>query len=159
MKITIIAVGKVKEKFYKEAIDEFCKRILRYCKLEILEVNDEKTPDNASEAMNQQILEKEGSRIANLIKDDSYVFAMAIEGRKYNSVQFSKNIEELQIKGNSHITFIIGGSLGIQKIIKENADELVSFSDMTFPHQLMRVILLEQIYRAFKILNNEPYHK
>ena len=159
MKITIITVGKIKEKFYRDAIDEYAKRLSKYCKLEIKEVADEKTPDNASEIVNRQILTKEGERIKNLIPKDSYVICLAIEGKKYDSVGFSKMIEEAGIRGTSHIVFIIGGSLGILEEIKQSAQERISFSDMTFPHQLMRVILLEQIYRGYKIITKEPYHK
>jgi len=159
MKITIITVGKIKEKFYRDAIDEYVKRLSKYCKLEIKEVQDEKTPDNASETVNLQILAKEGERIRNLIPKDSYVIVLAIEGKKYDSVGFAKMIENAGIRGVSNITFIIGGSLGIQEEIKCFAQGSISFSDMTFPHQLMRVILLEQIYRGYRIISGEPYHK
>lgn len=159
MKITIIAVGKIKEKFYRDAIDEYSKRLSKYCKLEIKEVADEKTPDHASDTVNAQILTKEGERIRNLIPKDSYVVALAIEGKKYDSVGFADMINNAGIRGISNITFIIGGSLGIAEEIKNSAQCRVSFSDMTFPHQLMRVILLEQIYRGYKIITKEPYHK
>lgn len=159
MRITIITVGKIKEKFYRDAIGEYEKRLSKYCKLEIKEVADEKTPDQASENINQQILEKEGERIKNLIPKDSYVIPLAIEGKKYDSVGFSQMIQKNTVSGVSHITFIIGGSLGIMDEIKKASNQMISFSDMTFPHQLMRVILLEQIYRAFRIINGEPYHK
>lgn len=159
MRITIITVGKIKEKFYRDAIGEYEKRLSKYCKLEIKEAADEKTPDQASENVNQQILEKEGERIKNLIPKDSYVIPLAIEGKKYDSVGFSQMIQKNTVSGVSHITFIIGGSLGIMDEIKKASNQMISFSDMTFPHQLMRVILLEQIYRAFRIINGEPYHK
>ncbi len=159
MKITIIAVGKIKEKFYREAIEEYSKRLSKYCKLEIKEVADEKTPDHASDTVNTQILAKEGERIKNLIPKDSYVIVLAIEGKKYDSVEFADMINNAGIHGISNITFIIGGSLGIADEIKKSAQGRVSFSDMTFPHQLMRVILLEQIYRGYKIIAKEPYHK
>ena len=159
MKITIISVGKVKEKFYRDAIAEFEKRLSRYCKFQIVEVTDEKTPDQASEAANQQILYKEGERIRSLIPKDSYVISLAIEGKKYDSIGFADMIRGNTVQGVSHITFIIGGSLGILEEIKKTSDLMISFSDMTFPHQLMRVVLLEQIYRAFRIINREPYHK
>lgn len=159
MRITIITVGKIKEKFYRDAIGEYEKRLSKYCKLEIKEAADEKTPDQASENVNQQILEKEGERIKNLIPKDSYVIPLAIEGKKYDSVGFSQMIQKNTVSGVSHITFIIGGSLGIMDEIKKASNQMLSFSDMTFPHQLMRVILLEQIYRAFRIINGEPYHK
>lgn len=159
MKITIIAVGKIKEKFYRDAIEEYAKRLSKYCRLQILEAADEKTPEHASETVHKQILAKEGGRIRNLIPKDSYVIALAVEGKKYDSIRFAEMIRDAGIRGISSITFIIGGSLGIMEEIKENAQELLSFSDMTFPHQLMRVILLEQLYRGFKIIANEPYHK
>lgn len=159
MKISIICVGKIKEKFYREAIDEYSKRLSKYCKLNVIEVEDEKTTDKASDKVCEQIMQKEGDRISSHIPDDAYVIALAIEGRKYDSVAFSKKIENLGIQGSSHIVFIIGGSLGIDNRLKKRANELISFSDMTFPHQLMRVILLEQTYRAYRIINGEPYHK
>lgn len=159
MKITIIAVGKIKEKFYRDAIDEYSKRLSKYCKLEIKEVADEKTPDHASDTVNAQILAKEGERIKNLIPKDSHVVVLAIEGKKYDSVSFADMINQAGIHGISNISFIIGGSLGIADDIKKSANAGISFSDMTFPHQLMRVILLEQIYRGYKIISKEPYHK
>lgn len=159
MKITIIAVGKIKEKFFRDAVAEYEKRLSKYCRLHIIETADEKTTEQASEAVNRQILVKEGERIINLIPKDSFVIPLVIEGKKYNSLEFADMVSRITLKGNSHITFIIGGSLGIWEEIKKNADVAISFSDMTFPHQLMRVILLEQIYRAFRIINNEPYHK
>lgn len=159
MRITVIAVGKIKEKFYRDAIDEYTKRLSKYCKLEIKEVTDEKTPDHASDTVNAQILAKEGERIKNLIPKDSHVVVLAIEGKKYDSVSFADMINQAGIHGISNITFIIGGSLGIADDIKKSANAGISFSDMTFPHQLMRVILLEQIYRGYKIISKEPYHK
>lgn len=159
MQITILTVGKIKEKFYRDAIDEYSKRLSRYCKLKIVEVEDEKTPDGASDVVCNQIMAKEAEKLRKYISDDAYVVALAIEGKKYDSVGFSKKIDNLGIQGKSHIVFIIGGSLGIADELKNRADELISFSDMTFPHQLMRVILTEQIYRAYRIINNEPYHK
>lgn len=159
MKITLITVGKIKEKFYVQAIDEYSKRLSRYCKLEIIEVADEKTPDHASETLERQIKEKEGERILKALKDDSYVIALAIEGKMPDSEQLAAKIDNLGISGQSHITFIIGGSLGLSKAVLARADEKLSFSAMTFPHQLMRVILLEQIYRSYRIIHHEPYHK
>lgn len=159
MQITILTVGKIKEKYYRDAIDEYSKRLSRYCKLKITEVDDEKTPDGASEKLCEQIMGKEGERILNHIPESAYVIALAIEGKKTDSVGFSVKLSNLTVSGKSDIAFIIGGSLGISPDIKKRADELLSFSDMTFPHQLMRVILLEQVYRAFRIMNNEPYHK
>ena len=159
MRITIVCVGKVKEKYFTGAIDEYSKRLSRYCKLEIVEVPDEKTPDGASEAMNQQIKEKEGRRILDKIPEDAYVMVLAIEGKQPDSVELSQKIEKLGIRGESHIVFVIGGSLGLSSEVMKRANEAISFSRMTFPHQLMRVILLEQVYRAYRIMNNEPYHK
>lgn len=159
MRITICAVGKVKEKFFRDAIAEYVKRLGKYCRLEIVEVEDEKTPDNASDTVENAIKEKEGRRLLGHIKEESYVIALAIDGEKLDSVQLSKKIEKLGVMGTSHITFIIGGSLGLSEEVLKRADYRLSFSDMTFPHQLMRVILLEQIYRSFRIMKNEPYHK
>lgn len=159
MKISIVCVGKIKEKFYVEAIREYEKRLGRYCKLEICEVADEKTPDKASEALEEQIKEKEACRMEKYLSDDAYVIALAIEGKMLDSVELSQKIEKAGIQGISHIQFVIGGSLGIHKRILDRADYKLSFSKMTFPHQLMRVVLLEQIYRGYRIMNGEPYHK
>ncbi len=159
MKITILSVGKIKEKFYTNAIEEYVKRLSRYCKLEIVEVADEKTPDNASPADEAIILNKEGERLLHYIKDNSYVCVLAIEGKPLSSTELAAHIEKLGVNGTGHITFIIGGSLGLSSSIMSRADYKLSFSRMTFPHQLMRVILLEQIYRSYRIINNEPYHK
>lgn len=159
MKITLITVGKIKEKYLDLAIEEYKKRLGRYCKLEIVELADEKTPDSASDAQNLQIKEKEGGRILAALHEDSFVIALAIEGDMPDSVEFSRKIARLAVDGCSHITFIIGGSLGLDKRVLKRADYLLSFSRMTFPHQLMRVILLEQLYRGFRIAKNEPYHK
>lgn len=159
MKITILCVGKVKEKFYRDAIGEYQKRLSRYCKLEIVEVTDEKTPDGASETVENQIKEKEGNRILSKIREEDYVIALAIDGKMQDSVELSKNIQQLGVRGKSSIVFVIGGSLGLSKAVLKRADEKLSFSKMTFPHQLMRVILLEQVYRSYRIMNGEPYHK
>lgn len=159
MKIDIIAVGKVKEKFYRDAIDEFSKRLSKYVKLQFIEVADEKTPDGASFAVEEQIKAKEGERILKFLKEDAYVITLEIDGKKMDSVSFSKKLEELAIQGKSHIQFVIGGSLGLHQSITKRSDYALSFSDMTFPHQLMRVILLEQIYRGYRIIAGEPYHK
>lgn len=159
MKITIIAVGKVKEKYYRDAVYEYAKRLNKYCRFEVIEVDDEKTPDKAGEAMEEQIREKEAGRIMKYIKDDAYVIALEICGNKLDSVAFADKLDKLAVYGRSHIQFVIGGSLGLYKKVSDRADEKVSFSDMTFPHQLMRVILAEQIYRAYRIINGEPYHK
>lgn len=159
MRISIICVGKIKEKFYTDACAEYVKRLSKYTKLDIIELPDEKTPDNASDTMVDAILSKEADRILDKLPSQAYVYATAIEGRSTDSVKFAKSIDSLMTGGNSHIAFIIGGSLGLHESVKRRANELISFSAMTFPHQLMRVILLEQIYRAFRIINNEPYHK
>ena len=159
MKITCIAVGKVKEKFYRQALEEFKKRLQKYCKLEVIEVADEKTPDKAGEKIEEQIKIVEGKRILKNIKENDYVIALAIEGQGLTSEELAKQIESLGISGKSSITFVIGGSLGLSSEVLERADFRLSFSAMTFPHQLMRVILLEQVYRSFRIINGEPYHK
>ena len=149
MRITVVCVGKIKEKFYTQAVEEYSKRLSRYCKLDIVELADEKTPDNASDVVNEQIKNKEGERILSAIKDDAYVCALAIEGKMLDSVELSEKIDRLGIEG----------SLGLADAVLKRADYKLSFSRMTFPHQLMRVILLEQIYRAYRIMKNEPYHK
>ncbi|MDO4304833.1 MAG: 23S rRNA (pseudouridine(1915)-N(3))-methyltransferase RlmH [Bacillota bacterium] len=159
MKITLICVGKIKEDFYKRAVSEFEKRLSRYCRLEIIEVQDEKTPDHASPAEEEQIKEKEAARILKHLKEDAYIFTLEIEGKQPDSVSFARKINELGVQGKSHIQFVIGGSLGLHQSVSKAADEAVSFSKMTFPHQLMRVILLEQIYRGYRISMGEPYHK
>ncbi len=159
MRITIIAVGKIKEDFYREAMAEFGKRLGKYCRFEVIEVEDEKTPDKAGEALENQIKEKEGQRILKNIKEDAYVIALAIQGKKADSVAFARKLEKLATYGKSHIQFIIGGSLGLHGKVLERAEEKLSFSDMTFPHQLMRILLAEQIYRGYRIICGEPYHK
>ena len=159
MRITVIGVGKIKERFFEEAIKEYQKRLGRYCRLEIIQVGDEKTPDGAGPALEDQIRDREGQRILSHIKDGAYVIALAIEGRMLDSEELAKKIENLGVKGTSHVIFIIGGSLGLSAQVMARADYHLSFSKMTFPHQLMRVILLEQIYRSCRILNHEPYHK
>ena len=159
MKITIITVGKIKEKYLKDAIAEYSKRLSRYCKLEILEVADEKTPDGASEIVEENIREKEGERILKLIKEDAYVITLEISGKMLTSEELADRIETLGIQGKSHLVFVIGGSIGLGMEVLRRSDYALSFSKMTFPHQLMRVILLEQIYRSYRIINGEPYHK
>lgn len=159
MKITVITVGKIKEKYLRDAIAEYSKRLSKYCKLEILEVADEKTPENASETVEEEIRQKEGERILKHIKEDAYVITLEIGGKMLDSVEFSRKIETLGIQGKSHICFVIGGSIGLGQEVLKRSDYGLSFSKMTFPHQLMRVILLEQIYRSYRIMSNEPYHK
>lgn len=159
MKITIITVGKIKEKYLKDAIAEYTKRLSKYCKLEIVEVADEKTPDNASEVVEEQIRAKEADRILKYVKDDAYVITLEINGKQLTSEELADKVEKLGIQGTSHIIFIIGGSIGLGKEVLAKSNYALSFSKMTFPHQLMRVILLEQIYRSYRIINGEPYHK
>ena len=159
MKITLVTVGKIKEKFFEDAIKEYSKRLSRYCKLEVLQVADEKTPEGASEAVELQIKEKEGQRILSLIRDDAYVIALAIEGKMLGSEELAEKIEKLGVGGVSQIVFVIGGSLGLSSQVMKRADYALSFSRMTFPHHLMRVVLLEQIYRSYRIMNHQPYHK
>ena len=159
MKITLVTVGKIKEFYLADAIEEYKKRLGRYCKLEILQVADEKTPDNASALLEEQIKDKEGERILALIRAEAYVVALAIEGMMLTSEGLAERLERLGVEGKSHIVFVIGGSLGLSTAVMKRADESVSFSRMTFPHQLMRVILLEQVYRGFRIMKGEPYHK
>ena len=159
MKITIVCVGKIKEKYWTMALGEYEKRLSRYCKLDIVQVEDEKTPDGASQAAEAAIKEKEGKRILAKIPDSAYVIALAIEGKMLDSVELSEKIERLGIQGEGHLLFVIGGSLGLSREVMNRADFALSFSKMTFPHQMMRVILLEQIYRAYRISSGEPYHK
>ncbi|HIS26538.1 MAG TPA: 23S rRNA (pseudouridine(1915)-N(3))-methyltransferase RlmH [Candidatus Pullilachnospira intestinigallinarum] len=159
MKITIVSVGKIKEKYLRDAIAEYRKRLGRYCRLELVEVADEKTPDRASQTVEDQIRQKEGERIAKYLREDAYVIALAIQGKMLSSEEFSEKIGNLGVSGCSHIIFVIGGSIGLDEKILCRADYQLSFSRMTFPHQLMRVILLEQIYRGYRILAGEPYHK
>ena len=159
MKITILSVGKIKEKYLSDAIAEYVKRLGRYCKLNIIQVQDEKTPDSIHESQRQLILEKEASRLMSHLDDSSYLIALAINGKQLSSEELAEKINILGLNGKSSITFVIGGSLGLSDEVLNRADYKLSFSAMTFPHQLMRVILLEQIYRANRIIKNEPYHK
>lgn len=159
MKITLLTVGKIKEKYLRDGIAEYTKRLSRYCKLDIIEVADEKTPDRASEAEELQIKNTEGERLLKFVKDSDYVIALAIDGKMLDSVELAEKIEKLGVQGESSIVLVIGGSLGLSDAVLKRADFKLSFSRMTFPHQLMRMILLEQIYRAYRIMNKEPYHK
>ncbi|MDW7651699.1 MAG: 23S rRNA (pseudouridine(1915)-N(3))-methyltransferase RlmH [Bacillota bacterium] len=159
MQIQILTVGKIKEKYLTAGIAEYLKRLGPFARVEIHEVKDEKTPDGASPAEEDALLEKEASRLDALIKPGSYVIALAIDGRTFSSTEFAAHLDSLATAGKSHLTFIIGGSLGLAPRIQKQADLLFSFSPMTFPHQLFRLMLLEQIYRAFKINRGEPYHK
>lgn len=159
MHVTVIAVGKIKERFYSEAIAEYVKRLSKYIKLEVIEVADEKTPDNMSNREAELIKAKEGERILSRIPAGAYVIALAIQGKSLTSEELSKKIESLGLQGDSRVVFIIGGSIGLADAVLDQADFKLSFSKMTFPHRLMRVILLEQVYRSFRIMRNEPYHK
>ena len=158
MNINIVAVGSIKEKFFKDAVSEYAKRLSRYVKLNIIEVKDEKTPAMASTLEEEKIKEVESERILSKLPN-SYVVALTIDGKKYSSEELAKRMEKYDILSKGNLSFIIGGSLGLHKSVIDRVDEKLSFSEMTFPHQLMRVILLEQIYRAYRIRNNEPYHK
>jgi 23S rRNA (pseudouridine1915-N3)-methyltransferase len=157
--ISIICVGKLKEKYLKQGIDEYVKRLSGYAKVEIIEVPDEKSPENLSDQEMEQVKQKEGERILAKISDDTYVIALAIEGKMKSSEELAESLDKLATYGKSKIAFVIGGSLGLSKQVMQRANEALSFSKMTFPHQLMRLILLEQIYRAFRINRGEPYHK
>lgn len=159
MNITFVTVGKMKEKYFRDAVAEYQKRLSKYCKLDIIEVSDEKTPDKASELLEDQIKRREAERILKNIKENAYCIALTIDGRKRDSVNLAEHIEQLGLCGKSNLVFVIGGSLGLHDSVIERADEKLSFSDMTFPHQLMRVMLIEQIYRCYRIINGEPYHK
>lgn len=159
MEIKILSVGKIKEKYLTEGIREYSKRLSRYGKLTFIQAADEKTPDHASEAQNEQIRDIEGARLLKHIREQDYVIALAIQGEMLDSVELSKKIERFGIEGKSSIVFVIGGSLGLGRDVLSRADYKLSFSKMTFPHQLMQLILLEQIYRSFRIISHEPYHK
>ncbi|MCY6372070.1 23S rRNA (pseudouridine(1915)-N(3))-methyltransferase RlmH [Clostridium ganghwense] len=159
MNIKVVSVGKLKEKYLKSAIQEYSKRLSRYCKLSIVELSDEKTPDNASEKEELQIKQKEGQRILNNIKDNEYVIALDLKGKMISSEEMADMISDLGVRGNSNIVFLIGGSLGLSDEVLKRANYKLCFSKMTFPHQLFRVMLLEQIYRSYRIINGEPYHK
>ena len=155
----MLAVGKIKEKYLVQGISEYAKRLSRYCKLEIVEVADEKTPDKAGDAVEAQIKETEGRRLLKYIREGDYVVALAIQGKMLGSIELSMLVENLGIQGESSLVFVIGGSLGLSDEVMRRADYLLSFSKMTFPHQMMRMILLEQIYRGYRIMMREPYHK
>ncbi|MCE0450702.1 23S rRNA (pseudouridine(1915)-N(3))-methyltransferase RlmH [Brevibacillus sp. AF8] len=159
MQISIITVGKLKEKYLREGIDEYSKRLSAYCKLQVIEVNDEKAPEEMSTAEMEQVKRKEGERILAQIKQDQYVIALAIDGQMWSSEKLSAEMDKLALHGRSQVAFVIGGSLGLADQVLKRADALLSFSKMTFPHQLVRLVLLEQVYRAFRISRGEPYHK
>ncbi|WP_243299009.1 23S rRNA (pseudouridine(1915)-N(3))-methyltransferase RlmH [Bacillus litorisediminis] len=159
MNITILSVGKLKEKYLKLGIEEYVKRLSSYAKVEIVEVPDEKAPENLSPKEEEMVKFKEGERLLAKVKDEDYVIALAIEAQMPSSEKLAAKLDQLATYGKSKISFIIGGSLGLSSEVMQRADEAISFSRMTFPHQLMRLILVEQIYRAFRIIRGEPYHK
>ena len=159
MNIDIIAVGKIKESYLTEGIKEYQKRLSPYCNLRIIEVSEEKAPENLSDKEKQQVLEREGNSILKKINPSSFVIPLCVEGKSLTSEEMAKTLSDLMVNGKSHITFIIGGSLGLSDEVKARGDLSLSFSRFTFPHQLMRLILLEQIYRWFKIIRGEPYHR
>lgn len=159
MNIHIISVGKIKEKYLKLGIEEFSKRLSSYCKLSIIELPDEQAPEHLSEKELEQIKNREGEKILSKVKQDDYVIALDVKGSAMSSEQFAQKLAQISFSGKNQINFIIGGSNGLSEGVLKRADFKLSFSKMTFPHQLMRLILLEQIYRAFKIQRNEPYHK
>ena len=159
MEIRILSVGKIKEKYLTDAINEYTKRLSRYARINFIRVQDEKTPDNCPEAVSRMIRKTEGERLLKQIRPQDHVTALAIEGEMVDSPALAERIQRMTVEGNSSLTFVIGGSLGLSEEVLSRADWKLSFSRMTFPHQLMQVILLEQIYRSFRIINHEPYHK
>lgn len=158
LNINIVCIGKIKEAYLKDAINEYSKRLSKYCKLTILELPDEKIPDRLNESLSNEIKNKESNAILNHIKKDSYIICLDLTGKEFSSEDFSKNIENLSLQ-TSNITFVVGGSLGLSSDLLKKAHQKICFSKMTFPHQLIRVFLLEQIFRAFKISNGETYHR
>lgn len=157
--INIICVGKIKEKYLQDAIQEYSKRLSKYCTLNIIELNDEKLPQNLNDSLAKQVKEKESNNIIAHIDKNSYVFSLDLRGKQFSSEDFSNKISDISLNSTSSITFIIGGTLGLTEDVLKNSNELICFSKMTFPHQLIRVFLLEQVFRAFKIANNETYHR
>ena len=157
--INIICVGKLKEKYLQDALSEYSKRLSKYCNLNIIELPDEKLPNNLNDSLINQIKQKESNNILSHIEKGSYVLALDLKGKQFSSEEFSKKITDISLNSFSSITFIIGGTLGLYENVLKNSNELICFSKMTFPHQLMQMILLEQIYRSYRIMNNEPYHK
>ena len=156
--IKLICIGKIKEKYLKDAILEYSKRLLKYCKLEIIEINDEPIPDNLNNKITENIKNIEGNKILTYLKN-SYVISLDLKGKQYTSEECSEKLENIKLNFNSEISFVIGGSLGLSDVVLSKSNELICLSKMTFPHQLIRVFLLEQIFRAFKISNNETYHR
>lgn len=159
MDIKLLTVGKLKEKYLIQGIQEYAKRLSAYTKFSIIEVPDEKAPENLSHAQMEQVKDKEGQRLLNKIKDDDYVIVLAIKGKELSSEDFAEHLEKMTVQGKSHFTFVIGGSLGLSNDVLKRANFDISFGRLTYPHQLMRLILTEQIYRAFRIIHHEPYHK
>ncbi len=159
MNISILTIGKLKEKYLLQGINEYLKRLTAYAKVEVIEMPDEKAPENLSDIEMEQVKQKEGERILSKIADDTHVIALAIDGKMKSSEQLAEDLDKLATYGKSKIAFVIGGSLGLSNEVMKRANDTLSFSKMTFPHQLMRLILLEQIYRAYRINRGEPYHK
>ena len=159
MKINVICIGRLKERYWQEAVAEYSKRLSKYCDLEITELKEARLPDKASEAQEAAVKEEEGRNILKHIKEGSYVITLEIKGRSLTSENLADRLESLQVEGKSHITLIIGGSLGLSEDVSRRADFKLSFSAMTFPHQMMRMVLLEQVYRGYRIMKGEPYHK
>lgn len=159
MNITLITVGSIKEAYWRDAVAEYEKRLSRYCRITVTEVKDEKTPEGASEAEERKIKETEGQRILKKLKEDSFLVLLSIRGRRFTSEAFAEQFSEWETRSRGNLFFVIGGSLGVSEEVEQHANCLLSFSDFTFPHQMMRVILLEQIYRQYRIRNHEPYHK
>lgn len=159
MNIKIVCVGKLKEKYFKDAIAEYEKRLSRFAKVKVVQVPDEKAPEKLSDAQDEQVKEIEGKRILSKIKDKEYVYVTAIKGKQRSSEEFAKEIADLGTYGHSDITFVIGGSLGTSDEVNKRGNDMISFGKLTMPHQLMRVVLIEQIYRAFMINSGSPYHK
>ena len=157
--INIICVGKLKEKYLQDALSEYSKRLSKYCNLNIIELSDEKLPNNLNDSLINQIKQKESNNILSHIEKGSYVLALDLKGKQFSSEEFSKKITDISLNSFSSITFIIGGTLGLYENVLKNSNELICFSKMTFPHQLIRIFLLEQIFRAFKISNGETYHR
>lgn len=156
--INIVCIGNLKEKYLKEAVDEYSKRLSKFCKLNIIQIQDQSLPEKINNSIIQEIKDKECEKILSNIKSNSYVIALDLKGKQYSSEEFSKKLQKITVNGESNITFIIGGTLGLNEKVLNKADELICFSKMTFPHQLIRIFLLEQIFRGFKIANNETYH-
>lgn len=158
LNINIVCVGKIKEEYLKNGIEEYSKRISKYCNLKIIELQDEKLPIKINDSTIYETKNKECAKILNALKKDSYIISLDLKGKQFSSTEFSEKIENIKVRGFSTITFIIGGTLGLTDEVLKQSNELISFSKLTFPHQLMRLFLLEQIFRAFKISNNETYH-